>query len=891
MSVLTSLRGQVETDHASDASLAVGPPLDRIDLALAAVLALGALAMFWKVIFTPSMLWFRDVSNFTYPCAHFIQQICRKGELPYWNPYLNCGQPLLENPNQLFFYPYTLLMILLPIDFAYPFFYVVHVALAGIGAYLLGRRWGQSRGGAFFAGFVFAFSGPLLSLGNLYNHAACAAWMPWALLATHRAVRGIAAPHHPLIPSSERRGTKVSAVTSVVKLTPAIDVHELPSSLRRGLRGGDGFRPWILLTLVFSMQFLAAEPFTQIATIGICFAYAIYLKVTLHPIISHANLRILAGFTLTGCFMLALCAVQFLPSVGFLANSHRGAQGMLFRETANWSFQPLRLMEMLVPGFYGPALTSPTAWNAIADDVGSPYFISVYLGFVPLFFALCGWALGKDRRRNFVGGSAITIFLLSFGHFTPLFSLAYLLVPLLCMVRFPVKLLVPFIMLIAIQAGWGIDAMRKEVASWQARRNRALWPLGALLGCCVLVWVAAGVAPGFALRPVAWALVRQGHPANEASQMADYLDAMLRLYLPGIAGFLLAGILLVIGLLRKKRWAIWGVPVFAILGMAQLFAEGFSANPLVPPAFYDYVPPVISQFRGMPGTYRVTSLTRISSAPKGVQNYVNFDSIPEAAAIPHAAQGIFRQRLLLATGSMSQGVEGSLNLDFDDRSLPPYLFDVWIYLFTQAPDDLRVHCLLGRTNTKYIIRPTRQVTSGAKVVSEVFSGSPKPSYLFEDPYFMPRAYVAGTSVLTKSPLETLSKIASPQFDAAEKVILAADPGAAPAVHGSGSAGSVEILDHQPNRVTLKAELSRPGYVVLLDRYEPNWRASIDGREVPVLRANQLFRAVYAAPGRHVIAYYYRQDGLLAGMLITCITAVGLLCLYLYDSRNRRVVKQ
>jgi len=191
-----------------------------------------------------------------------------------------------------------------------------------------------------------------------------------------------------------------------------------------------------------------------------------------------------------------------------------------------------------------------------------------------------------------------------------------------------------------------------------------------------------------------------------------------------------------------------------------------------------------------------------------------------------------------------------------------------------------VDCLLGRTNTKYIIRPTRQVTSDATLVSEIFNGSAKPSYLFENPYFLPRAYVAGTSVFTKSPLETLSEMASPQFDAADKVILAVDPGAAPAVHGSGAAGSVEINERQPNRVTLKAELSRPGYVVLLDRYDPNWRASVDGREVPVLRANQLFRAVYAEPGPHVITYYYHQQSLLAGMLITGITVVVLFWLYL-----------
>jgi hypothetical protein len=832
MSVSTSLQAEAKIDSSSDSCANAGPPLDRVDWALAAVLALGALAMFWKVIFTPSMLWFRDVSNYTYPCARFIQQICRRGALPYWNPYLNCGQPLLENPNLLFFYPYTLFIVLLPIDFAYPMFYVVHFGLAGIGTFFLARRWGQSRQAAFFAGFVFAFSGPLLSLGNLYNHAACASWMPWALLATDRAVQG--------------RTT----------------------------------RSWILLTLVFSLQFLAAEPFTLLATFGLCLAYALYLRGTRHPLTSAANLRILIGFVLAGCLMVALCAVQFLPSVELLGNSRRGAQGLLSRETSNWSLHPLLLMEMLVPGFYGPALISPTSWNALADDGSSPYFISVFMGFVPLFFALAGWALGRDRRRNFVAGAAILILLLSFGHFTPLFSLAYLLVPLLCLVRFPVKLLVPFVMLVAILAGWGLDALRGEVACWQARRNRALLPLGFLLGCCLLIWTAACIVPHHALRPTEWALLRQGRSANEASQMAQFLATMLRLYLPGVAGFLLAGFLLITGLIQNKRWARIGVPIFAILGMIQLVPAGYRANPSVPPTFYHYVPPVVSQFKGLPGTYRVASLARFSIAPSSdVQAYVNFQSIPEAAAIPHIAQGVFRQKLMLATGSMTQHVEGSLNLDFDDRSFPPFLFDVWIYLLTQAPDTLRVDCLLGRTNVKYIIRPTQDI-SGAKLVSEIFNGSPKPSYLYENPCFVPRAYVAGTAIFTTSPLETLSWMASPEFDALGNVILAADPGVSPAVRGSGPAGRVEITERQPNVVTLKADLSQPGYVVLLDRYDSNWHATIDGREVPVLRANQIFRAVYAEPGQHVIAFNYRQNGLIAGMLITCVTIVILLWLYL-----------
>jgi hypothetical protein len=836
-------------------------------LALAVVLALGSLTMFWKVIFTPSMLWFRDIFDYTYPCARFIQQMCRHGQLPYWNPYLNCGQPLLENPNLLFFYPYTLFIVLLPVKFAYPMFYVVHAALPGIGTFFLARLWGQSRQGAFFAGFIFAFSGPLLSLGNFYNHAACAAWMPWALLATDRAVRRVGASG--ARPEAERR------------------------SALHALTGGAAVRPWILLTLVFSLQFLAAEPFTFIATFSLCLAYALYLRGTRRALMSRSNLRILAGFVLVGCFMLALSAFQFLPSLELLRNSRRGAQGLLSRETSNWSLHPLLLMEMLVPGFYGPALTSPTSWNAIADDGSAPYFISVFLGFVPLFFALAGWAFGRDRRRNFVAGAAILVLLLAFGHFTPVFSLAYLLVPLLSLVRFPVKLLVPTVMLVAILAGWGWDALRGEVTYWQARCQRALLPLGFLLGCCVLVWMAALGVPELVLRPTEWALLRHGRSAMEVSPMARFLDSMLRLYLPGIAGFLLAGLLLLIGLTQRKRWARIGVPVFAILGMAQLIPAGLRANPSVPPFFYDYEPPVVSQFKGSPGTYRVASLVRFSIAPSlQRQGYVNFDSIPGAAAIPQIAQGTFRLKLTLATGSMAQHVEGSLNLDFDDRSLPPYLFDVWVYLLTQAPDALRVDCFLGRTNVKYIIRPTPQDIPGAKPVSEIFNGSPQPSCLYENPYFVPRAYVAGTAIFNTSPLETLSQMASPQFDAMGNVILAADSGDArlhviPVKAGiRGPAGQVEITEHQPNKVKLKADLTRPGYVVLLDRYDPNWHASLDGREVPVLRANQLFRAVYAGPGRHEITFYYRQQGLLAGALISVLTLVTLGWIYLRGADSR-----
>ncbi|HEX5482452.1 MAG TPA: hypothetical protein VFZ08_07475, partial [Terriglobia bacterium] len=136
---------------------------DRRDYAAMLLLVLAIVAMFWKVLFTSQMFFYRDVYNFTYPHIKFIHDACRHGYLPYWNPLLNYGEPVLANPNFLFFYPFTLLIILLPVAYAYCLHYVLHFAIAALGAYCLARQWKQSRWAALFAASAFALSGPLLS--------------------------------------------------------------------------------------------------------------------------------------------------------------------------------------------------------------------------------------------------------------------------------------------------------------------------------------------------------------------------------------------------------------------------------------------------------------------------------------------------------------------------------------------------------------------------------------------------------------------------------------------------------------------------------------------------------------------------------------------------------
>jgi hypothetical protein len=363
--------------------------------------------------------------------------------------------------------------------------------------------------------------------------------------------------------------------------------------------------------------------------------------------------------------------------------------------------------------------------------------------------------------------------------------------------------------------------------------------------------------------------------------MPDFLVTILRFELPGFAGFCLGGIVLAYGLEQGRSWARPGLCAFALLAVGQLVMVNSGANPLVPKSFLTYRPPVMKEFTGSPGTYRIASFWPTMATPdtQGPQSFVNFESMPEAAEFGPMAEGALQQRLQLATGAMLNQVEGNINLDLE-RSMPPYLYDVEFYQNREAAHPELVDCMLGRTNVKYIVRPARADSAATRWMGEVFNGSTAPSALYEDMCFVPRSYVAGNSLFSMNSAETLDRMASQNFDALNTVILAAAPVSSPAVGPSASpAGQVEIVHRDPNSVTLRAELARPAYVVLLERYDPDWQGTLDGHPAPVLRANQIFRAVYAGAGVHEIRFKYRQHGLRLGVIISLLTLAALAVLY------------
>ncbi len=82
------------------------------------------------------------------------------------------------------------------------------------------------------------------------------------------------------------------------------------------------------------------------------------------------------------------------------------------------------------------------------------------------------------------------------------------------------------------------------------------------------------------------------------------------------------------------------------------------------------------------------------------------------------------------------------------------------------------------------------------------------------------------------------------------------------------------IDYQrtsSDEIFLNAALPKPGFVYLLESYDPGWTATIDGTAAPVLPANGFAMAVPVQAGKHAIRLQYSTPGRLAGVTMSLLS--------------------
>lgn len=98
------------------------------------------------------------------------------------------------------------------------------------------------------------------------------------------------------------------------------------------------------------------------------------------------------------------------------------------------------------------------------------------------------------------------------------------------------------------------------------------------------------------------------------------------------------------------------------------------------------------------------------------------------------------------------------------------------------------------------------------------------------------------------------KLFSSGFDR-QNVILLEEPSPISPQFGESV---VEIVKYQPEEVIVYTKADQPKLLFLSDNYYPSWKATVDGKQTKIYRANYSFRAVPLLAGEHSVRFYYES---------------------------------
>jgi hypothetical protein len=115
--------------------------------------------------------------------------------------------------------------------------------------------------------------------------------------------------------------------------------------------------------------------------------------------------------------------------------------------------------------------------------------------------------------------------------------------------------------------------------------------------------------------------------------------------------------------------------------------------------------------------------------------------------------------------------------------------------------------------------------------------------------------------------EILRRLRDPAFDPEGFLYVEGDAPSPPSVRGTGSAS---IERYEPDRVIVRTKADAPAFLLLADAWYPGWRATVDGADAPLYRADYLLRAVHVDAGEHVVDFRYRPGSFRAGVCLSLL---------------------
>lgn len=534
-----------------------------------------------------------------------------------------------------------------------------------------------------------------------------------------------------------------------------------------------------------------------------------------------------------GAWAVALSAAQLLPAADAFRQIDR-ASGLPWDEVTRWSLHPARLPEF----FFGDVvhwMPGSDLPNIIRRDIlhSDGLWSTTVCAGVLVALGACLAVLGgpRERRSNLILLALGILFLwLSMGAFGGLYGVAYRFIPLWSAFRFPEKLVLPASLPLVLLAGRGFTA----VSALEERPRRK-----ALLISAIGIAIPAALSGTLIWAPLS----------------APWHEYWVRLAAQaGIAlGIATAAAIL---LWRRARLTSVCIPALALL---QLYAVNRRAADLC----------TAPSWAAEPRSEVADALRRLESVPLFGQARVSvaFSRPGRLSAAERSAAEIGTQAAaaLWEREALYPDHNALFDIESIGRILPfrPQRYAVWREHASQA--------LWPLFNTRYLVTaPEDESRLGSLEATEVASVPGVDLAVMRLDRALPRAYFA-TPWLAVSTEEAAMLLSRPSVLSGERVVIEKAPRALPVEDALGTAG---VISYRPERVEVRASVTRAGILVLNDSYFEGWKATVDGKEATIFPANLLVRGVWLEAGEHRLLFEYPMPrALRAGIWISAGTAL------------------
>ncbi len=608
------------------------------------------------------------------------------------------------------------------------------------------------------------------------------------------------------------------------------------------------------------MQLLAGSPDMSAFTGAAVVAFTLARLEWRRPL-GATNRPRLAAAILALLFALGLSAAQLLPTLEATGRSMRWNIDPALRGKIG-ALHPLGAFAKLVsPIPLGDLPLDPVKGHALLDE-GMPFLRSLYLGVPALALVLAALGArspGSACNRGFFAGLGAGATFFALGHNTWVYLAFVTVFPALRMLRYPSKAMVLAAFAWAVLVGLGFERWRKRDPG-----PGGSWLLGVSLPLAAATLLLAG----------AWQAAR--NPAAllgtlllpETTLGRPWTEALAGSVLPLGAATLFGAAALAAGLVHRRPEATaWAL---AVLVIADLALAGGRVNRTTSREFYRYRPSLLDAVdQGDLSRLLVRSYPE-SQPLLGVENPYKIASYPEAIGY-EAGRALGARLALMPPVGAAWGLFASWERDL--LGLYPEHLATLVAAVHEAEETPGGRRWLELGAVRYVATLDDRGLSDLTFVRDLPTPLVLPLRLYRVHHALPRTYVVGGARVASG--EAARRLlVDPGLDLRREVVLASGSSSPASLPGTS-----RVTDLRADRVRLHASLGAPGYVVLVDTYDPGWRARIDGADAPVLRANEAFRAVRLPAGEHDVEMIYRPPSVRLGLGISAAAlGLGLLAL-------------